>query len=129
VERDPAVNELIDHRRGSSQVSACEFVSTSINGSRVVRIGFEANGERYLVSLGFVWRQDALYAMTTRGRKTRMAAANPTKGAVLEYFEHELKFNSSTAPLFPQTDYGKLAMPNAMVAHLVNKLSQFGGTA
>lgn len=44
---------------------------------RVMRVGFEAHGERYLVPLGFVWHQDALYAMTTRGRKTRMAAANP----------------------------------------------------
>jgi uncharacterized protein len=45
---------------------------------RVVRIGFQANGERYLVPLGFVWHQRALYAMTTHGRKTRMASANPT---------------------------------------------------
>jgi len=44
---------------------------------RIMRIGFEANGERYLVPLAFVWHQDALYATTTRGRKTSMAAANP----------------------------------------------------
>ena len=44
---------------------------------RVVRVGFEANGERYLVPLGFVWYRDAMYAMTTRGRKTQMAGANP----------------------------------------------------
>jgi uncharacterized protein len=43
---------------------------------RIVRVGFEAHGERYLVPLGFVWHQGALYAMTTRGRKTRMAVAN-----------------------------------------------------
>jgi nitroimidazol reductase NimA-like FMN-containing flavoprotein (pyridoxamine 5'-phosphate oxidase superfamily) len=44
---------------------------------RVVRVGFQSDGERYLVPLGFVWHQGALYAMTTRGRKTRMAAGNP----------------------------------------------------
>jgi hypothetical protein len=41
------------------------------------RVGFHANGEGYLVPLGFARHQDALYAMTTRGRKTRMAAASP----------------------------------------------------
>jgi nitroimidazol reductase NimA-like FMN-containing flavoprotein (pyridoxamine 5'-phosphate oxidase superfamily) len=44
---------------------------------RVVRVGFEANAERYLVPLGFVRHLGALYAMTTRGRKTRIAAVNP----------------------------------------------------
>ena len=48
-----------------------------LRGERVVRIGFEANGERYLVPLGFVWERGALYAMTTRGRKTRLGAASP----------------------------------------------------
>jgi nitroimidazol reductase NimA-like FMN-containing flavoprotein (pyridoxamine 5'-phosphate oxidase superfamily) len=48
-----------------------------LDTERLVRIGFEANGESYLVPLGFVWHQNALYAMTTRGRKTRMAAMNP----------------------------------------------------
>ena len=44
---------------------------------RVVRVGFEARGERYLVPLGFVSHRGALYAMTTRGRKTQMAAVDP----------------------------------------------------
>ena len=50
-----------------------EFLSTQ----RVVRIAFDADGERYLIPLGYVWRENALYCMTKRGRKTRMAAANP----------------------------------------------------
>jgi nitroimidazol reductase NimA-like FMN-containing flavoprotein (pyridoxamine 5'-phosphate oxidase superfamily) len=53
-------------------------VEEVLTGERVVRIGFEANGERYLVPLGFVPHGGALYAMTTHGRKTRMAAVNPT---------------------------------------------------
>lgn len=44
---------------------------------RAMRIAFDANDERYLVPLGFIWHEGALYAMTTHGRKTRMAAANP----------------------------------------------------
>ena len=47
-----------------------------LDTERVVRIGFDANGERYLVPLGFIRHRGALYAMTTRGRKTRMAGAN-----------------------------------------------------
>ena len=52
-------------------------VDDVLSAERVVRIGFEANGERYLVPLGFVSHRGALYAMTTHGRKTRMAAVNP----------------------------------------------------
>ena len=48
-----------------------------LSEERVVRIGFEANGTHYLVPLGFVVYRDALYAMTTYGRKTSMAATNP----------------------------------------------------
>src|SRR5687767_7415376 len=48
-----------------------------LSGERVVRIGFDANGERYLVPLGFISYRGALYAMTTQGRKTRMTAVNP----------------------------------------------------
>jgi len=46
-------------------------IDNLLDAERVVRIGFEANGEHYLVPLGFVRYRDALYAMTTRGRKTR----------------------------------------------------------
>ena len=53
-------------------------VDELLSAERVVRIGFEANGERYLVPLGFIWHRGALYAMTTHGRKTRMAAVNPS---------------------------------------------------
>ncbi|MDA2914295.1 pyridoxamine 5'-phosphate oxidase family protein [Acidobacteriia bacterium AH_259_A11_L15] len=43
----------------------------------IVRIDFGAFGERYLVPLGYVWFEGALCAVTTHGRKTRMAKANP----------------------------------------------------
>jgi hypothetical protein len=52
-------------------------VDKLLREERIVRVGFEANGQRYLVPLGFVFHRGALYAMTTHGRKTRMAATNP----------------------------------------------------
>ncbi len=52
-------------------------VDELLTGERAMRIGFAAGDERYLVPLGFVWHQGGLYAMTTQGRKTRMAAADP----------------------------------------------------
>ncbi len=48
-----------------------------LSGQRIVRIGFDALGERYLVPLGYVWFEGTLCAVTTHGRKTRMAKANP----------------------------------------------------
>ena len=58
-----------------------ELTATEVDellaGERAMRIGFDANNERYLVPLGFIWHEGALYAMTTQGRKMRMAAANP----------------------------------------------------
>ena len=50
-----------------------EFLATQ----RVVRIAFDANDERYLIPLGYVWQGKTFYCMTQRGRKTRMAAVNP----------------------------------------------------
>ena len=61
-------------------------VDELLSAERVVRIGFEANGERYLVPLGFIWHRGALYAMTTHGRKTRMAAVNPSVSFPDRYF-------------------------------------------
>ena len=50
-----------------------EFLETE----RIIRIGLDADGERYLIPLGYVWMKDALYCMTTTGKKTRMAEKNP----------------------------------------------------
>src|SRR5687768_3365203 len=48
-----------------------------LRSQRIVRIAFDAFGERYLLPLGYVWREGMLYLMLSAGRKTRMAAANP----------------------------------------------------
>src|SRR4029453_19626860 len=52
-------------------------VDELLTRERAIRIGFDANNEGYLVPLGFIWHEGALYAITTQGRNTRMAAANP----------------------------------------------------
>jgi nitroimidazol reductase NimA-like FMN-containing flavoprotein (pyridoxamine 5'-phosphate oxidase superfamily) len=48
-----------------------------LRGERVVRIGFDVGSDRFLVPLGYLWYDGALYGMTTRGRKTTMGALNP----------------------------------------------------
>jgi nitroimidazol reductase NimA-like FMN-containing flavoprotein (pyridoxamine 5'-phosphate oxidase superfamily) len=44
---------------------------------RIVRVAFDAEGERYLIPLGYVWSEGAICCLTTEGRKTRIAAINP----------------------------------------------------
>jgi nitroimidazol reductase NimA-like FMN-containing flavoprotein (pyridoxamine 5'-phosphate oxidase superfamily) len=44
---------------------------------RVVRIAFQDGQSQYLIPLGYVWLQSALYGVTKEGRKTRLAKVNP----------------------------------------------------
>ena len=44
---------------------------------RVIRIAFEAKGERFLVPVFYVFQEGALCGLTTPGRKTRLGEANP----------------------------------------------------
>jgi nitroimidazol reductase NimA-like FMN-containing flavoprotein (pyridoxamine 5'-phosphate oxidase superfamily) len=44
---------------------------------RILRLAMDANGERYLVPLGYVWLDGALWCVTLRGRKTRLLEMNP----------------------------------------------------
>ena len=67
---------------------------------RVVRVAFEADGQRYLVPLGFVCHRGALYAMTTRGRKTRMATSNPR-------VSFQIDTSASTGPFLWQSVSGE----------------------
>ena len=52
-------------------------IAEFLNSQRIMRVAFDADGERYLVPLGYVWFEGCLCAATTEGRKTRMAEANP----------------------------------------------------
>ncbi len=44
---------------------------------RVIRIAFTGDDGHYLVPVFYVWHEGALCGLTTPGRKTAMAAANP----------------------------------------------------
>ncbi|MBT5873295.1 MAG: hypothetical protein HOH43_07730 [Candidatus Latescibacteria bacterium] len=48
-----------------------------LNSERIIRIGLDADGQRYLVPLGYVWLKSSIYCLTTPGKKTLMAKKNP----------------------------------------------------
>ena len=86
---------------------------------RVVRVGFQANGDHYLVPLGFVWHERALYAMTTYGRKTRMASANSTVSFQVDTSAHTGPFNwesvSGVGMFETVTDSGELEVVSSLL--------------
>lgn len=45
-------------------------------GQNVVRVSFQDGAGIYLIPLGYVWHQSALYGVTEPGRKTRLAAVS-----------------------------------------------------
>ena len=45
-----------------------------LQNERIARFAFNAEGELYLIPLGYVWFEGALCGMTDAGRKTKMAA-------------------------------------------------------
>jgi nitroimidazol reductase NimA-like FMN-containing flavoprotein (pyridoxamine 5'-phosphate oxidase superfamily) len=44
---------------------------------RILRLGLDADGKRYLVPLGYVWLDGFICCVTLRGRKTQMLGRNP----------------------------------------------------
>ena len=53
-------------------------IEATLASQRVVRVGFHGAGGPYLVPVGYVWFEGALWIATAHGRKTELAAANPT---------------------------------------------------
>jgi len=47
-----------------------------LSEQRVVRVGFDAAGHRYLLPFGYIWLHGNLYGATSPGRKTQMAEQN-----------------------------------------------------
>lgn len=45
-----------------------------MRGERIIRVAFSADGERYVVPLGYVWFDGSLWGTTRHGRKTAIAA-------------------------------------------------------
>jgi nitroimidazol reductase NimA-like FMN-containing flavoprotein (pyridoxamine 5'-phosphate oxidase superfamily) len=55
-----------------------EAIDATLVAQRIVRVGFTGPDGPYLVPVGYVWFEGALWIATTVGRKTAMGAANPT---------------------------------------------------
>ena len=53
-----------------------EEIERVLTAQRLVRIGFAAGEERYVIPLGYVWLDGCLWGFTTHGRKTRLAQAD-----------------------------------------------------
>jgi len=51
---------------------------TILANEQLVRVSFRDGDYQYLIPLGYVWHNAALYGVTERGRKLTMAEANPT---------------------------------------------------
>ncbi|MGZ4676585.1 MAG: pyridoxamine 5'-phosphate oxidase family protein [Acidimicrobiia bacterium] len=51
-------------------------IAAVLRDQRVVRVGFAVGDDAYLVPVGYVWFEDALWVTTTAGRKTRLAEAS-----------------------------------------------------
>jgi nitroimidazol reductase NimA-like FMN-containing flavoprotein (pyridoxamine 5'-phosphate oxidase superfamily) len=47
-------------------------------GEQLVRVAFRDQESVYLIPLGYVWLDSALYGVADAGRKTEMAGQNPT---------------------------------------------------
>ncbi len=52
-------------------------VDELLRSQRIVRVAFCSGADRYVVSLGYVWVQRALWGTTKRGRKTALAELDP----------------------------------------------------
>jgi nitroimidazol reductase NimA-like FMN-containing flavoprotein (pyridoxamine 5'-phosphate oxidase superfamily) len=57
-----------------------EAIERLLAGERIVRVAFVALGETYILPLGYLWHDGAFHLLTARGRKTKLAAANPRVG-------------------------------------------------
>jgi nitroimidazol reductase NimA-like FMN-containing flavoprotein (pyridoxamine 5'-phosphate oxidase superfamily) len=58
------------------QLSPIELEAVLVS-QRIIRVAFAAAGERYLVPMFYTWHAGALLGITTPGRKTALAAAEP----------------------------------------------------
>lgn len=52
-------------------------IRETLAGQQVVRVAFRSEDCPYLIPLGYVWIDAALYGVTDRGLKTRLAEADP----------------------------------------------------
>ena len=87
-----------------------------IRAQTVVRIAFDANRERYLIPLGYVWFEGALCGMTDEGRKTQMASANP-------HVSFQLDNSAETGPFGWQSVTGEATFEVIADADVIERLA------
>ena len=51
---------------------------------RIVRVGFSADPTPYVIPLGYVWVNGAMWGTTRRGRKTELSDRNPRVGFTVD---------------------------------------------
>lgn len=54
-----------------------EEMQSFLQRERILRLGLDADDERYLVPLGYVWLDGFICCVTLSGRKTQMLGRNP----------------------------------------------------
>ena len=69
--------DLLKIVREDLQALGREEIERVLTEQRTVRVGFAAGEERYLIPIGYVWLDGCLCGFTSRGRKTRLAQADP----------------------------------------------------
>lgn len=56
---------------------AQDDIEQFLQRERILRLAMDADGERYLLPLGYVWHEGSLYCTTLHGKKTQMLERNP----------------------------------------------------
>jgi nitroimidazol reductase NimA-like FMN-containing flavoprotein (pyridoxamine 5'-phosphate oxidase superfamily) len=69
--------DLLEIAREDLQALGRAEIERVLTEQRTVYVGFAAGEERYLIPIGYVWLDGCLCGFTSRGRKTRLAQADP----------------------------------------------------
>lgn len=59
-------------------------IEAVLDANRIVRVGFFAGDERYVIPLGFLWADQALWGSTSAGQKTRLASLDDRVAFVVD---------------------------------------------
>ena len=69
--------DLQEVEREDLQAIGQEEIERVLTEQCTVYVGFAVGDQPYLIPLSYVWFEGSLCGLTSRGRKTRMAQANP----------------------------------------------------
>jgi nitroimidazol reductase NimA-like FMN-containing flavoprotein (pyridoxamine 5'-phosphate oxidase superfamily) len=69
-------------------------IDAVLGQERIVRIGFFADGDRYVLPLGYAWMDAFLWGTTQRGRKTQIVERDDRVAFSIDDSEHSLPSRS-----------------------------------